>query len=79
MEDILSQFGPIFSSFGASFGGEGGGHASVARGSDLRIHMKLTLEEIDKGVTKKVKLSRYVGCKTCGGSGAAPGSEMETC
>ena len=79
MEDILSQFGPIFSSFGASFGGEGGGHTSVARGSDLRIHMKLTLEEIDKGVTKKVKLSRYVGCKTCGGSGAAPGSEMETC
>lgn len=79
MEDILSQFGPLFSGFGDFGGGGGGAQRNVARGSDLRIHLKLSLEEIDKGVTKKVKLAKYVTCKTCGGSGAAPGSEMETC
>ena len=76
MDDIFAQFGNIF-------GGFGGAHAStqrsVARGTDLRVRLKLSLEEIDKGVTKKLKVNKYVPCKECNGTGAEPGTEMEEC
>lgn len=80
MEDIFSQFGDIFgSAFGGGFGGFsgfGGGQRRV-RGSNLRIRVKLTLEEVANGVEKKVKVKRklqadgvtYKTCGTCGGSG----------
>jgi molecular chaperone DnaJ len=83
MEDIFSQFGDIFGSggggFGGGFGGFGGGGQRQARvkGSNMRIRVKLTLEEIAKGVEKKVKVRRkvqvegvrYKTCTTCNGSG----------
>ncbi|WP_299174524.1 molecular chaperone DnaJ [uncultured Allomuricauda sp.] len=81
MDDIFSQFGDIFgSAFGGGgfggFGGFGGGQRRV-KGSNLRIRVKLTLEEVAEGVEKKVKVRRkkqaegvtYKTCPTCNGSG----------
>ena len=87
MNDIFSQFGSIFGDlFGgggfrtgfSGFGGGGGGARRVLRGTNLRIKVKLTLEEIDRGCEKKIKVSKYVPCKTCGGSGAKDG-KTEVC
>ena len=82
MVDIFSMFGDIFGGRGFG-GGFGGGRSSsgsrVNRGGNLRIRVKLTLEEINKGVEKKIKVKKYVPCKSCGGSGAKAGSEKETC
>ena len=80
MEDIFSQFGDIFGGgFGGWFGGFGGGGQRQARvkGTNMRIRVKLTLEEIAKGIEKKVKVRRkvqaegvkYKTCSTCNGSG----------
>ena len=80
MDDIFSQFGDIF---GSAFGGGGfsgfggGGGQRRVKGSNLRIKVKLTLEEIANGVEKKVKVKRkvqakgvtYRTCPTCNGSG----------
>lgn len=92
MDDIFSRFGDIFGDFGgfggfsgfSGFNGFSGGQRSgagrrVNRGSSLRVKMKLTLEEIDKGVKKKIKVNKYIPCKDCNGSGAQAGSKMETC
>ncbi len=82
MEDIFSQFGDIFGSAFSGFSGFGGSGRSsrrVNRGSNLRIKVKLTLEDILNGVEKKVKVSKYVECKTCRGSGAKGGSSFKTC
>lgn len=78
MDDIFSQFGDIFGSAfgGGGFGGFGGGQRRV-KGSNLRIRVKLTLEEIVNGVEKKIKVRRkvqaegvtYKTCATCNGSG----------
>ena len=89
MDDIFSSFGSIFGDlFGGGggsfhFGGFNGGGSTrggrpVSRGSNLRIKVKLTLEEIDRGVEKKIKVNKYVPCKSCGGSGARNNS-YETC
>ena len=75
MDDIFSHFGDIFSDMfgGGGFsgfgGGFGGGGRRVARGSNLRITVKLTLEEIANGVEKKIKVRKSVPCETCHGSG----------
>ncbi len=84
MEDIFSQFGDIFGgAFGGAFSGFGGGrgHARrrVNRGSNIRVKVSLTLEEISAGVEKKIKVSKYVSCNTCDGSGAKHGSSYSTC
>ena len=82
MEDIFSQFGDIFGGhFGGGFGGFGGsrGGQRVNRGSDIRVKIKLTLAEIANGVTKKLKVNKYIACQTCGGSGAKDGSSHTTC
>jgi molecular chaperone DnaJ len=78
MDDIFSQFGDIFGGggFGGGFGGGGGGQRRM-KGSNLRIKVKLTLEEIANGVEKKVKVKRkiqasgvsYKTCSTCKGQG----------
>lgn len=79
MEDIFSQFGDIF---GGHFGGFGGGGRSggrrVMRGSNLRVKVKLNLQEVAKGVEKKLKVNKFVSCGTCSGSGAKNG-QYETC
>lgn len=82
MEDIFSSFGDIFGGhFGGGFGGGSRrGGRRVNKGSDLRVRVKLTLEEIANGVTKKIKLNKYVPCDTCDGSGAKGGSSgKSTC
>jgi len=79
MEDIFESFGDIF---GGAFGGFGGGggqrqRGGARRGSNLRVRVKLTLEDIANGVEKKIKVNKlvqaegveYSTCSTCGGSG----------
>lgn len=85
MDDIFSMFGDIFgghSGFGG-FGGFGGGSSRggsqrMFRGSDLRVKVKLTLNEIATGVEKKFKVKKFVPCTHCNGSGSEDGS-TETC
>ncbi len=76
MDDIFSHFGDIF-----GFGGSRsrGGGRRVARGSNLRIRVKLTLDEIANGVEKKLKVKKHVSCNTCNGSGAASPSDVKNC
>ncbi len=79
MDDIFSHFGDIFGGFGG-FGQQRGGRSRrVNRGSNLRIKVKLTLEEISKGVEKKIKVDKYVSCSSCKGSGARDGGSYQTC
>ncbi len=80
MDDIFSQFGDIF---GGAFGFSGGGGAGrtgrrVARGTNLRVKVKLNLQEIANGVEKKIKVNKHVACKTCKCCGAKNG-QFETC
>ena len=79
MDDIFSMFGDIFGGHG--FGGFGGGprRPQQHRGSDLRLKVKLTLEEINTGVTKKFKVRKDIHCPHCNGSGAEAGSQKEPC
>lgn len=80
MRDFGGSGGGGGSVFEEMFGmGGGGGRQRRNRGEDLRIRVKLTLEEIAKGVEKKVKVNRLVGCNTCGSSGVAAGSSKQTC
>lgn len=89
MDDIFSQFGDIFGEdiFGSFFGGGGGGGARTrtgqrargVRGSNLRIKLRLTYEEIAKGVTKNIKVKKYVPCNVCSGSGAKDKNSVQTC
>ena len=85
MEDIFSQFGDIFgghfSGGFSGFSGSGRGQRSqrVNKGSDLRVRVKLTLAEIAKGTTKKLKISKLVACDKCGGSGAKDSNAYSTC
>ena len=78
MDDIFDHFGDIFgSSFGGGFGGRGGGGRRVRKGSNLRVKLKLTLEDIVNGVQKKIKVQKLVAadgvefsnCTSCKGSG----------
>ena len=86
MEDIFDQFGDVFgnsgSPFESFFGGgsrRGGARARGQRGSNLRIKVSLTLEEIEEGVTKKIKVKKQSQCSTCDGSGAKDSSSVQTC
>ncbi|HXB28758.1 MAG TPA: molecular chaperone DnaJ [Puia sp.] len=85
MDDIFSQFGDVFGDdlFGSFFGGRRGGGGSSRshgiRGSNLRIKIKLSYEEIAKGVTKNIKVKKHVTCVTCHGSGAKDKASVQTC
>ena len=83
MDDIFSQFGDVFGgAFGGGFSGFGGGggrRRRVNRGSNIRVKVKLTLEDIAHGVEKKIKVSKYIPCDACNGSGAKSGSSYNTC
>ncbi len=76
MDDIFSMFGDIF-------GGGGGGASRRGpqrrKGTDLRIKVKVSLKDVMNGVTKKLKLPRYVACETCKGTGAKDASSYHTC
>lgn len=82
MDDIFSHFGDIFGGAFSSFGGFGGGSSQrrkVNYGSNLRVKLKLTLEEISTGIEKKINVNKYVACSDCKGSGAKGGSSYKTC
>jgi len=86
MNDIFDRFGDVFGGehpFESFFGGGGGGRGRsgkrVHRGSNLRIKVKLTLEEIATGIEKKVKVNKYISCDKCSGQGAQKGSGFNTC
>lgn len=90
MDDIFSMFGDIFGGhsgggFGgfSGFGGFGGNSNARSqrqfRGSDLRVKVKLTLQEMATGVEKKFKLKKQINCSHCNGSGAEGHSGAETC
>ena len=88
MEDIFSHFGDIFQGAGFDIGdigemfmggrGRGRGGQRVRRGSDMRVKVHLTLEEIATGCEKKIKVSKLVQCKDCNGTGSKDGV-TETC
>ena len=82
MDDIFSHFGDIFSDIGGfGFSSFGGRQQSprMSKGSNLRVKVKLTLTEIAQGTEKKLKLKKYVTCKSCGGTGAEGNSGHSTC
>ena len=83
MDDIFSMFGDVFGGRGGfgGFGGFGGGSSSHAqyRGSDLRLKVRLNLQEIATGTKKKFKVKKDITCQHCNGSGAQAGSGSETC
>jgi molecular chaperone DnaJ len=72
MDDIFSRFGDIFESMGYGgsfgFGGRSSGGRRMNRGSDIRIRVKLTLQEIAKGAEKKVKITKQNVCPDCQGT-----------
>jgi molecular chaperone DnaJ len=89
LNDIFSAFNDMFSGrnrgggspfgFEEAFGGGGRRRASAGiQGTDLKIRLKLTLEEIAKGVEKTLKIKRQVTCKECNGSGSKSGAS-ESC
>ena len=90
-QDIFSHFSDIF---GGGFGGGssifddffGGGGSQQGRqrstgtpGQDLKVTLKLTLEEIARGTTKKIKLKKHNSCKNCSGTGAKDSASYQTC
>ncbi len=86
MDDIFANFGDIFGdAFGGAFGDafgfgtRGRTRRRVNRGTNLRVKVKLTLEEILTGVEKKIKVTKYVPCAACNGTGAEKGASMNTC
>jgi len=82
MDDIFSSFGDIFGdAFGGGFGGFSGSRRGrrVNKGSNLRVKVKLTLQEIATGAEKKIKVNKYDTCDTCDGTGAADSSSLSTC
>jgi molecular chaperone DnaJ len=80
IEDILSHFGDIFGDFGfGGFGSSRGRQQQVNRGSNLRVKVKLTLEEVVKGTEKKIKVNKYIPCDACHSTGAANGSSFSNC
>lgn len=83
MEDIFSHFGDIFGGAGFDLGDlfGGGGRSRgprVRRGSDMRVKVRLTLEEIATGCEKKIKVRKLIQCKSCNGTGSEDG-RTETC
>lgn len=86
LNDILNDlfggaFGGGFGGFSGFGGGFGGGQRreKVYRGRDIRVRVKLTLEEIAKGVEKEISIEKNVPCKDCGGKGARNSSDIKTC
>ena len=86
LNDIFRQFGDIFGGggfggFSGGFGNFGGGNAQTRqyKGNDMRMKVKLSLDEIYSGVTKKFKVRKDITCPECGGSGCEKGSHPESC
>lgn len=73
-------FGDMFGDiFGDILGGGGASSRRRSRGSDLRYHLSMTLEEAVMGVEKKIRVPKMANCATCDGSGSRPGSKAKSC
>ncbi len=79
MEDIFSHFGDIFGGGFGGFGGFGNDGPVAPQGTDLRVNIRLTLRDIAKGVTKKIKVKKKVACSTCHGKGTTESDGKSTC
>ena len=84
MQDIFSHMGSIFEDLGiggfSGFGGGfGGGRNRVQKGSNIRIKVKMTLEDIAKGVEKNIKVQKNIVCNECHGTGAKSADAIKTC
>lgn len=91
MEDIFSNFGDIFgghfgsafrgfaSSFGGSFYDSSSSRKATSKGSNLRVKVQISLNDVATGVEKKLKVNKLVACSHCGGSGAKDASSIKTC
>lgn len=91
MDDIFSNFGDIFgghfgsafrgfaSSFGGSFYDSSSSRKATSKGSNLRVKVQISLNDVATGVEKKLKVNKLVACSHCGGSGAKDASSIKTC
>lgn len=79
MDDIFSMFGDIFGGHTGGFGFGGGNATRQYQGGDLRVRVKLNLQEIATGVTKKFKIHKDITCEACHGTGCEGGAQPETC
>ncbi len=84
MQDIFSHMGSIFEDLGiGGFSGFGGGFSGgrnrVQKGSNIRIKVKMTLEDIAKGVEKNIKVQKNIVCNECHGTGAKSADAIKTC
>jgi molecular chaperone DnaJ len=81
VEDIFSSFGDIFGDAFGGFGGFSSGRQGrrVNKGSNLRVKVKLNLNEIASGIEKKIKVNKYALCNTCDGTGAADSKSYSNC
>jgi molecular chaperone DnaJ len=81
VEDIFSSFGDIFGDAFGGFGGFGSTRQSrrVNKGSNLRVKVKLNLNEISSGTEKKIKVNKYTTCDACDGTGAADSKSYSNC
>jgi molecular chaperone DnaJ len=86
VNDIFSHFSDIFGGSGIFDDFFGGNQRSRGRrrsggtpGTDLRVTLKLTLEEISSGTSKKIKLKKYIQCDTCNGTGADGATSTKQC
>lgn len=79
MDDIFSNFGDIFGGAFGGFGGQTRQGRRVNKGSNLRVKVRLNLQEIANGVEKKIKVQKYVNCKPCDGTGAEHGGSYSNC
>lgn len=82
IDDIFANFGDIFGDVFGPFGGFTGRSSrrrTVNKGSNIRVKVKLNLQEIAAGVSKKIKVSKYIACDACNGTGAKNASGYSTC
>lgn len=79
-EELFNKYGEFFqgTGFADMFSGASR-RARKQKGSDLQIKLTLTLQDIAQGISKKIKLNRYVTCQSCQGNGAHNGTEISTC
>lgn len=77
LDNIFKQFGNIFG--GRGFGDFFQGQGYQKQGNDLRIKLKVTLQEASKALKKQIKLKRYTTCSSCGGNGAKNGTALKVC
>ena len=75
----LNDIFDVFFGGGSPFGGGGGGRQAPRQGNHLRANVQLTLEEAWAGTTRTLEIATLLGCKTCNGNGAAPGTNVEKC